>query len=417
MVAAHAAAQQPATGPATVTLDDAVRRSLQVQPAMVQALGNQRNADATKLANVGTFLPSVTAGWNASKSSQARFDQNRAVSLPPIWNYGYNVSASVDLFDGFRRLTNLKASSASQTAADAGYINQRFATELATKQAYFAELANEDLVRVAQSQVVRTQQELKAAADKLRVGAATRADSLTAAVDLGNAQVALLQAQANLVGAQASLGRQIGVQGLVQAAPDSVLPVFPDTASLLAIALEHAPQVVAADAQATAARAAVWSARSQYLPTFNVSYGNNRSDTTFGGGFSDHITTSWRFGASWTLFNGFSREQSTVSAAVVRDVAVATAADTRLGISAQLSQQVAALSAAYLQIQIAQSNVASATEALRVQQQKYQVGAGLLLDLLTSEANLTQAEVTLIQAKFTFRTTRATIESLIGKEL
>jgi len=416
-VSAQTPAPRPDSGPPTVTLADAIQRSLAIQPAMVTAVGNQRNAGASKSSALGTFLPSVTAGWSASKSSQARFDANRAVSLPPVWNYGYNLNASVDLFDGLRRIWNVKSASAVQDAADAGYVSQRFVTELQTKQAYFAALANQELLRVAQAQLQRTEQELKAANDKLKFGAATRADSLTAAVDHGNAEVALLQAQANLVGAQATLARQIGVNGLVQPVADSTLPALPDTTGFVGSAIENAPLVQQADAQASSARANVLSARSQYLPSFNVSFGDNRSDTTFGGGFIDHKVTQWRFGASWTLFNGFAREQSQVSANVSRDIAAATAADTRRNVAAQLTQQVAALVAAYHQIAIAQENQASAAEALRVQQQRYAAGAGLLLDLLTAEANLTQAEATLIQARFTYRTTRATIESLVGKEL
>jgi outer membrane protein TolC len=409
--------QSPTGGPTTVTLADAIKRSLQIQPAIVSAIGAQRTAGAGKEAAYGTFIPSVTAGWSASKSSQSHIDQNRNVVIPPAWNYGFNLNASVDLFDGLRRIWNIKSASAVQDAADAGYISQRFVTELQTKQAFFAALANQELLDVAQAQVTRTEQELKAATDKLRFGAATRADSLTAAVDHGNAEVALLQAQANLVGAQATLARQIGVNGLVQPVADSALPPFPDTTGFLNSALESAPLVQQADAQATAARAAVLSARSQYLPTFNLSFADNRSDTTFAGGFNRGHVTRWTFGASFPLFNGFVREQNQVSASVSRDVAAAAAADTRRNVAAQLTQQVAALAAAFHQMDIAQANRASATEALRVQQQRYSAGAGLLLDLLTAEANLTQAEATLIQARFTYRTTRATIESLIGKEL
>jgi len=417
LVSAQTPTQVPDSGPPTVTLTDAVQRSLAVQPAMVSAIGNQRNANASKTSAFGTFLPSVTAGWSASKSSQSRFDNNRSVLIPPTWNYGFNLNASVDLFDGLRRIWNVKSASAVQDAADAGYISQRFVTELQTKQAFFAALANQELLRVAQAQLQRTEQELKAATDKLKFGAATRADSLTAAVDHGNAEVALLQAQANLVGAQANLARQIGANGLVQPLADSTLPPLPDTTGFLRSVIENAPLVQQADAQATAARANVLSARSQYLPTFNLSFGDNRSDTTFGGGFLHGHVTRWTFGASFPLFNGFVREQNQVSASVSRDVATATAADTRRNVAAQLEQQVAALVAAYHQIEIAQSNRASAAEALRVQQQRYAAGAGLLLDLLTAEANLTQAEATLIQARFTYRTTRATIESLVGKEL
>ena len=421
VLAARAAAQQPAAAAQEVTLDEAVRRALTVQPAMVQALGTQRNAGASRRSTVGTFLPSLQATASATRSNQTTIDRTTFQAIPPEYSYSAGISANVDLFDGLRRIANLRAANATEDAADAGYVNQRFQTTLQTKQAFFTALANQELVRVAEAQVTRTQLELRVAADKLRAGAATRSDSLRAAVDLGNAQVSLLSAQANLAGALAALGRQIGVDAPVRAAPDTALAPFPDTAAIRATALENSPQVQQADAQARAARSQVTSTRSQYFPTVNVSYSDFRSGTqspSFTYLFNKYGETyTWRFGLTWTLFNGFSREQSMTSARVARDFAAAQAADTRRSVNAQLAQQLAALAATYTQVQISRANVAAATEDLRVQQERYRVGAGLFLDLLTSQANLTQAQVSLVQARFSYLIARATLEALIGRAL
>jgi len=273
---------------------------------------------------------------------------------------------------------------------------------------------------VAEAQVKRAEQQLKISVDKLRAGSATRSDTLRSTVDLGNARLQLLQAKANLASGQASLGRQIGVDQSVRAVPDTAFPGLPDTAALRAAPLESAPQVKQADAQARAARALVWSARAQYWPSLIVSYSNSRTGTgtptlPLFTGYPE--TFSWRFGLSWTLFNGFQREQSQVAASVARDVADARAADTRRQTNAQLIQQRAALLTAYEQIGIAGTNVDAATEDLRVVQERYRVGAATILDLLTSEANLTQAQVNLVQARYNYLIARAQLEALVGHAL
>src|SRR3989454_5866928 len=62
--------------------------------------------------------------------------------------------------------------------------------------------------------------------------------------------------------------------------------------------------------------------------------------TTLFRSFSSYPETfAWRFGLSWTLFNGFQREQSQVSASVARDIAAAQAADARRQVNAQLTQR------------------------------------------------------------------------------
>jgi len=414
--AAAAQGQQPLE----VTLAEAIRRSLDVQPAMVQARGAARNAGAGERSAWGAFLPTVSTNASASRSNTASFRTGTTDTLPPLYSYSGGLSASLVLFDGFSRFANLRASSATQDAAAAGLVNQRYQTTLATQQAFFGALADEELVRVGQAQVQRARQQLQISVNKFQAGAATRSDTLTSTVDLGTARLTLLQAQANLATAQAALGRQIGVDQLVRAVPDTTLPPLPDTIAVRASALETAPVVSQAEAAGRAAGAQVWSARSQYWPSLIVSYSNSRTGTgspklpLFG---SYPETFSWRFGLSWTLFNGFQREQAQVSASVARDIAAAQAADTRRQVNAQLTQQLAALTTANAQIGIAGANVAAATEALRVQQERYRVGAGTQLDEITAEANLTQAEVNQVQARYAYRIARAQIEAIVGHAL
>ena len=85
--------------------------------------------------------------------------------------------------------------------------------------------------------------------------------------------------------------------------------------------------------------------------------------------------------------------------------------------NAQLTEQLAALATAFEQIDIARSNLAAATEDLRVQSERYRVGASTILDLLTSQAALTQAEVNLVQTRFDYVIALAQLEALVGRTL
>src|SRR5207245_10589881 len=130
---------------------------------------------------------------------------------------------------------------------------------------FYTSLANEELVRVAEAQLERAKEELQISVNKFQAGAATRSDTLTATVDLGNARLALLQGQANLATAQANLARQIGVDGVVRAMPDSQLPPVPDTTELRTVALRQAPAAMPAAASERATAARLRSHPAQYL--------------------------------------------------------------------------------------------------------------------------------------------------------
>jgi outer membrane protein len=271
-------------------------------------------------------------------------------------------------------------------------------------------------VHVAQVQAQAAQTQLQVAADKLRAGAGVRSDSLSAAVAYGNAEVALLTAQANLDGARVTLGRQVGINGPVRAVSDSTIPVFPDTGAIRATEIGSTPLVAAADAQAHAAGSFVTASKSKYWPTFGVSYSNGYIGPVQP--TSAYINTwSYRFSLNWSLFDGFAREQQVTSASVSRDIAISEAADTRRSVNASISQQVISLAAAHTQVAISEQNVASGTEALRVAQEKFKFGAGLLVDVETAESNLAQAQVNLVQARFSYRTALATLAALLGKDL
>jgi outer membrane protein TolC len=130
-------------------------------------------------------------------------------------------------------------------------------------------------------------------------------------------------------------------------------------------------------------------------------------------------TDNWavRFSVSLQLFNGFAREQQITNSSVARDNADAVAADTRRLVNASLTQAIAGLQTASAQLAISRDNVAAATEDMRVQQERYRVGAATILDLLTSQASLTQALVNQVQSRFNYLVSRATLEALVGHEL
>ncbi len=415
VIATPAAAQQ-----IQVTLQDAVRRSLAIQPAMVLAQGDQRLAGASSRAAFGAFLPTISTGASAARSNVGRIDINTGQPVPPEYSYTGSLNLSLELFDGFRRFANLKAAAANRTAVDAGFINQQFLVTLTTKQVFYNAIATEELVRVADAQVKRAQQQLQISIDKLHAGSATRSDSLRSTVEYGNARILLLTAQGALASAQATLGQQIGLNVPVRAVADSTLPAMPDTSDLRRAALTSSPAVREAEATASSARALVWSARSQYWPSLIVSYSNNRQGTSSPSFplFNNYPETfAWRFGLSWTLLNGFVREGNQVNASVNRDILEARASNTRSQVNALITQQLAALSTAFQQMSIARDNLAAATEDLRVQNERYRVGAATILDLLTSQSALTQAEVNVVQVRFNYLITLAQVEATVGRTL
>src|SRR5256886_1347464 len=137
-----AAQQKPAAGqPAQlqVSLAEAVRRALDVQPSIVQARGDVRTAGADQRSAAGAFLPTITASGSANLASPSRYNAatGQIVTVPSNTSYSGSLGLSLDLFDGFQRLANKRAAAATEDAADAGLINQRYQVTATTPPPFF----------------------------------------------------------------------------------------------------------------------------------------------------------------------------------------------------------------------------------------------------------------------------------------
>jgi len=174
-----------------------------------------------------------------------------------------------------------------------------------------------------------------------------------------------------------------------------------------------------AEAQVDVAREATKASKATYLPSLNASYSRSGSGTGHYGFGDDLYTYSGRlsFTLSYPIFNNFVREEQVVRAKVSQINAEASLRDTQLGATQLLTQNIGALRSASQRVAVQVASVAAAEEDVRVQQQRYNIGASTLLDLITSQAALAQAKQSLIQARYDYRIARAQLEALIGRNL
>jgi outer membrane protein len=91
--------------------------------------------------------------------------------------------------------------------------------------------------------------------------------------------------------------------------------------------------------------------------------------------------------------------------------------DAQLAAVQTLAQNIGAIRSASQRVAIQVASVAAAKEDVRVQQQRYNIGASVMLDLVTSQAALATAEQALIQARYDYRIARAQLEALVGRDL
>ncbi len=409
-----------------ISLDEAIRMAQQNSPLAIQAEGTERNSKAARVSAVGAILPNATlsAGHVVQLGGGGtRLNSNGeeiTVTQKPTNNTG--LSLNMTLFDGGQRLYDLRTAKSNIAAAEANRVAVKYNVALSVKQQYYAVLAAIESKDAAELQIAQANEQFKTSIAKVRAGVATLSDSLRGVVQVGNAQLALITAQTNKESADAALTRLVGSPVPVTADPASVqenMAALPDSAQLAQLALVG-PAVQQAEASLDASKTAVKASKATYLPSLSAAFSRTGSgtDPRFGLG-NDPFTYSGRFSLflSYPIFNNFQREQQVVSAKVGEVNAQASLRDTQLGQVQLLTQNIGALRGASQRVAVGVASVAAAEEDVRVQQQRYNIGASTLLDLITSQAALATAEQALIQARYDYRIARAQLEALIGRDL
>ena len=409
-----------------ISLDQAIAMAEHNAPAAIQAEGAERTSKAARVSAIGAILPSasLTAGRVIQfGGGQTRVNQNGeqvAISAAPTNSTG--LSLNMTLFDGGQRLYALRTANYDIAASEANRVAVKYNVALQVKQQYFAVLAAIESQDAADLQMAQATEQFKTSVAKVRAGVATRSDSLRGVVQIGNAQLALITAQTNKEAADAALTRLVGSEVPVTADPASMqenMAALPDSSQLAALA-KVGPAVRQAQANVDAAEENRKASKATYLPSLSASYSRTGSgtDSRFGlgeGPFAYNGRLS--FSLSYPVFNNFQREEQVVVAKVAEVNAQVALRDTQLGAQQSLTQYIGALRGASQRVAVQVASVAAAEEDVRVQQQRYNIGASVLLDLITSQAALATAEQALIQARYDYRIARAELEALIGRDL
>jgi outer membrane protein TolC len=415
------AADTSALGP-QLSLETVVARTLVYSPGVAGAQGAVRDAAAARRVALGSYLPTVSlissAGWSDQTLAGAVVTPGLS-STSAMNTYGAGLAGALDVFTGGRRGAQRRYADAISQAADAGFVQQHYATTLLAKQAYFDVLRAHELVRVAGEFVAHAEVGFGYARDRLAAGTATRADVLLAELALSTARRQQLAARDTLSLTSAALGRLVGANGSVDAGPATTLeptPLALGDSGVLALAPAAAPAVAYAQALASADNASVRVSKSQYVPTISVGAGYNWANRS---GVPGALRAGWvvAFTTSFPLFNGFQREASVTQAEVAAEVATTTAADTKRLARADAQQLLGRLHVAEQDITLTREAVRLATEDLRVLQARYRAGIATILDVLTAQTALIQAELDLVSARFTYQVARASLEALLGRDL
>ena len=422
-----------------LTLDQARQVALQHNLNVVQADANIGAAQAAVTAAYGGYLPflSASGSWNRYATDKASNTTTNlgggTFVLPPskstINQFGSGINANWTLFDGFNRQGQVGQATSRSVSVEQTAVRTRQSIVFQTESAYLNILRNEQLVKVADENLKRDNRQLERITESARVGASARADVYRQQSIVAADEFSLIQAQATYDKSKADLvdliGLDVGAEytfndpsislELSPAELDSTASLYGNFRSLEERSLAARPDYKSATETYNAAQSGVTSAKSTYFPSLNASAGYSLGTADALRDLTDSKTINWGLRISWTLFDGFATNANVQSAVANRRIAEIGVVQAERDINAQLKKALLDFEAARKQYEVSQKGVTSATEDRKIAEEKYNLGAGTLLDLLTANAALVQSQVNLVNSVYNYITAKKNLEYSIGE--
>lgn len=392
--------------------------------------------------------PQVQSAWASIKVQAAQVGETRAAYLPTL-NAGFSHLSQKTQYPESQFQVNTERTSDAQYAtltwrlldfggrgANRRSANALLGAALASHDAalqktmaniiglYFEAQTAKANREAKERNELLAKQTLQAAQKREARGAGAQSDTLQAKTSLAKAELEHTRAigmyEKSLVSLRVAVGlptQTAEAQGLILAPDyqDEDIALRQDLAAWLKLAQEQHPAIVAARAQLESAREKLMATRSEGLPTLDFTqseYVNGRPNQ----GLSSAQTRESVVGITVNvpLFDGFGRTYKVRGAEAQIEIKEAELRDTELQILGEIAKAHADANAALRNLDSSKRLTDAAREALENVSRKYNHGISDILEMLSVQAALTDAEQERIRALAEWRSARLRILANAG---
>ncbi|NUQ19563.1 MAG: TolC family protein, partial [Gemmatimonadaceae bacterium] len=262
-------------GPA-LSLEDALMLAGRNNPDLQQVQERRRTARAAQYAAYGALLPSADASLSGQYQQGGRQIYNGLTlgNNPNTIGSSYFVGVNYTLNAGSLIAPRVAAANRDAVEADIGGAQSTLRSTVT--QQYLTALQAAAKADLADTLVVAARQQVELARARASVGSATALDVQRAEVDLATQQVAALNARNQVEIEKLRLFQQLGVEqpADVQLTTSfAITPLSFSIDSLLGLARQRNPQVVALRERERASVLSVRESRTAYTPSLSLSTG------------------------------------------------------------------------------------------------------------------------------------------------
>ncbi|MFH0733726.1 MAG: TolC family protein [bacterium] len=418
-----------------ITLDESIKIALQRNSSLIKAK-NGLDANQSQIKNsYGEFLPSlgVNGTWGWQKVSDKGSTQLNEFGVPTgqkestVDNRSYSVSAggSWTLFDGLSSFAGLDRSKNNFEAAKYELAKLKQDIVYQTTDLYYTVLNAKELLKVRDDNVKYNQKLLETIQERKKLGATAIADVYAQQVQLGNAELLFIQAGNDYEIAKSNLLNYLALDVFKEydyispidensANVDSFLSDFASIENMVNEALNSRPDYKSQKLILESTYNSVTIAKSGLYPSLNGNYSFSTNAIQVGDLMDRKI---WNVGLTLSIpiFSNWSTENAIQQAQVQSKNSEEDLSALERQIKIEIKQGYQDLTAAKKQFEVSGKNIIAAEENRKINNEKYSLGSGTILDVLLSDKNYVDAQRSYIDAQFLFYKMKDKLVNALGK--
>ena len=424
----------------TLTLDEAISIGLENSRSLHSSQMKSDYADAKASEMDASLYPSlkaqlgyqnlsnippaaVTLPRNAFGPGFPPQAVNVALSQVILNNYTAKATLQQPLFTGWRLQSSADNAEYTANAVHDDYDKDKQQLLYDIKSAYWNVYRTREMKRLTDENVAQMVQHLEDIQNMFGQGMATTNEVLKTKVQLANSRLLQSDAENNVTIAMISFNSTIGLPLSTNITIGSTLTPttkeFPEVEQLLATAFKQRADVHGMEWRVQAAQSGITAAQSGWMPQIFLTgdyYYARPNQRIFPA--VDQFKDSWDVGVNvqFDIWNNLTTVHQTSEAKAQYEQTKDAFAVLKDGITLDVTQSYLTFKQAKKKIELAQLSVDQATENLRVTREKFKAELTTNSELLDAEVTLLQAKLQLVQSLVDHELAEARLEKSIGEE-
>lgn len=395
-----------------LTIDEAIKIALQKNPSLIKMKNSLTVNESGLKAAYGDLLPNLgaSASWNWSRTEDKGIavrdylGNTIATTAQTSENRYYNmqIGGNVTLFDGLANIANISQKKDELKSAGYSIDKQKQTIVFQTANLFYLVLNAEELMRVREENVKYFTKFYESVNERNKLGSVAIADVYTAQVQLGNAELSLIQAQNQFETAKSEFLNYLALNVLEDYTfvdpfanektidSDSYLKKFDDIQTLVKSAIENRNDFKSQLLSVNSAESGVTIAKSGIYPSLSGNYGFSTGAAETKSLF-DRKSFSVGLTLQVPIFSNFRTENQIQYAKVNLMNAQEDLSNLERQVRIEVKQGHLDLVAAKKSLEVALKNVIAAEETRKINQERYNLGSSTILEVLQANRDYIDA--------------------------